>query len=89
MSMEFEADTVKFSGVVYEDEVASLRDYLQETAPALVTFDFRECADIHLAPLQVVLAYIKQYGGDYRFGDTVKVYQKVCEGFERGEEHCV
>lgn len=89
MSMEFEADTVKFSGVVYEDEVASLRDYLQEIAPAPVTFDFHECADIHLAPLQVVLAYIKQCGGDYRFGNTVKVYQKVCEGFERGEEHCV
>lgn len=88
MSMEFEESTVKFNGVVYEDEVVSLRDHLQEVAPSSVIFDFTECGDIHLAPLQVVLAYVKKYGGEYRFGDEVKVYQKVCEGFERGEEHC-
>jgi len=88
MSTEFQDNTIKFSGAVYEDEVVSLRDYLQEVAPASVTFDFTECGDIHLASLQVVLAYIKKYGGEYRFGDEVKVYQKVCEGFERGEKSC-
>jgi hypothetical protein len=88
MGMEFRDKEVGFIGAVYEDEVTGLRDFLQEVAPEAVVFDFRECGDIHLAVLQIVLAYIKKYGGDYRFGDEVKVYQKVCEGFERGEEHC-
>ncbi|MCK9371841.1 MAG: hypothetical protein M0P91_01480 [Sulfuricurvum sp.] len=88
MGAEFQGDTVVFEGIVYEEEVGVLRDFLQEIAPSPVLFDFCECADIHLAPLQVVLAYVKQYAGECRYGSEVKMYQKVCEGFERGEEHC-
>lgn len=88
MGVEFRDREVTFRGTVYEEEVGVLRDFLQEVAPDAVVFDFCECNDIHLALLQIVLAYVKKYGGDYRFGDEVKVYQKVCEGFEREEEHC-
>lgn len=88
MGVVFRGNEVVFDGIVYEDEVRGLRDFLQETAPVQAIFDFRECGDIHLAPLQVVLAYLKQYGGECRFGNEVKVYQKVCEGFERGERRC-
>jgi len=88
MGAEFQGNTVIFNGVVYEDEVGSLRDFLQEIAPSAVVFDFCECSDIHLGALQVVLAYLKQYTGECRYGSEMKMYQKVCEGFERGEEHC-
>lgn len=88
MGVEFRGSEVVLGGVVYEDEVSVLRDFLQEIAPAQAVFDFRECGDIHLAPLQVVLAYLKKYGGECFYGDEAKVYQKVCEGFERGDEHC-
>lgn len=88
MGVEFRGNEVVLGGVVYEDEVSTLRDFLQEIAPAQAIFDFRECGDIHLAPLQVVLAYLKKYGGECLYGDEIKVYQKVCEGFERGDERC-
>lgn len=88
MGVEFRDKEVAFIGMVYEEEVSVLRDFLQEAAPEGVIFDFRECNDIHLAPLQIVLAYIKKYSGEYSFGDEAKGYQKVCEGFERGDEHC-
>ncbi|MBV5320425.1 MAG: hypothetical protein JZU62_01960 [Sulfuricurvum sp.] len=88
MGIEFRENEVAFSGMVYEDTVSTLRDYFQEVAPQKIVFDFCECDDIHLASLQIVLAYIKKYGGDYRFGNEVKVYQKVCEGFENSDEHC-
>lgn len=85
MSIEFRKNEVGFVGVVYEDEITSLRDFLQENSPEQVMFDFSQCDDIHLATLQVVLAYRKKYGCYYHFGTGMKVYQKVCEGFEAKE----
>lgn len=83
-----EENRVLLEGVVYEDEIVALREYLQERSPAVVTFDFSGCDDVHLGVLQVILAYHKHYGAEYRFSDQMKLYQKVCEGFERGNEHC-
>jgi hypothetical protein len=68
--------------------VSSLRDYFQEVAPQKILFDFSECDDIHLATLQMVLAYIKKYGGEYHFSSDIKMYQKICEGFEKSDEFC-
>ncbi len=88
MSMMMENNTVTFSGVTYEDEIVALRDFLQLSSPSEVLFDFSECDDVHLAVLQLVLAYKKLYRAQYRFGADEKLYQKVCEGFESTEEHC-
>lgn len=89
MGLELQDNKVIFSGMIYEDAVLSVRDYLQEIAPQKVLFDFIECDDIHLAVLQIVLAYMKKYDGEYRFSDEIKIYQKVCEGFEKSDEHCM
>lgn len=88
MGIEFRECGVMFHATVYEDEVALLREFLQTSSPERVMFDFSECDDIHLAVLQVVLAYAKHYSAEYRFGYEVKVYQKVCEGFIPEEENC-
>lgn len=88
MGVVKENDTIVFSGVVYEDEIVGLRDYLQERSPAVVNFDFTKCDDLHLGVLQVILAYKKLYGAEYTFGSEMKLYQRVCEGFETGNEHC-
>lgn len=89
MGIEFQDATVTFSGMVYEDEVVALRDYLQEKAPEAVVFDMSGCEDIHLAVVQVILAYVKTYDGELLYPEESRLFQKVCEGFERGDQHCV
>lgn len=89
MGLELLDNKIIFSGMIYENSVFPVRDYLQEIAPQKIVFDFSECDDIHLAVLQIVLAYIKKYNGEYRFGNESKIYQKVCEGFEKIDEHCM
>ncbi len=88
MSMVMENSKVTLSGIIYEDEIGGLRDYLQVSSPSPVVFDFSECDDIHLGLLQLIFAYQKLYGVEYNFGSEVKLYQKVCEGFDIGNEHC-
>lgn len=89
MSMSMENNTVTLSGVTYEDEIVVLRDFLQLSSPSEIIFDFSECDDVHLAVLQLILAYKKLYSAQYRFGEQEKLYQKVCEGFETTEVHCI
>jgi len=89
MGMELQEGTVIFSGMVYEDEIVPLRDFLQASAPEPQLFDLSGCDDIHLGVLQAILAYVKMYGGEFRYpADEVKIFQKVCEGFEPGDTHC-
>lgn len=88
MTTWMENNTVTFSGVVYEDEIVPLRDYLQMVSPAQVDVDFTACDDIHLGVLQLILGYKKLYGTSFLFGNSIKLYQKVCEGFETTETHC-
>jgi hypothetical protein len=88
MAIAMENYSAIFTGVTYEDEIASLRDYLQFSAPASILFDFSDCDDVHLGVLQLVLAYKKQYSSEYRFGGYEKLYQKVCEGFECSPSYC-
>lgn len=88
MSIAMENYQVTFTGVTYEDEIIALRDYLQFSAPESLLFDFSDCDDVHLGVLQLVLAYKKRYSGEYRFGSHVKLYQKVCEGFECSPSYC-
>ncbi len=88
MGISYDNETVRFDGVVYEDTVPELRDYLQVRAPEPVQFDFSECEDMHLAVVQVVLAYRKLYPCDYRFAEAPTAYKKVIEGFDPDENHC-
>ena len=88
MGMNIEGKKVSFSAVIYEDDVVPLRDFLQESVPDPVTFNFEECQDLHLAVLQEILAYKKLYTCEYTFGDDVKIYQKLLEGFDPVEDHC-
>ena len=88
MATLMENNTVTFSGVVYEDEIVPLRDYLQMVSPSEITVDFSACDDIHLGVLQLILGYKKLYGASYLYGDEIKLYQKLCEGFEITETHC-
>lgn len=88
MATWMENNTVTFSSVVYEDEIVPLRDFLQMASPAPIHVDFTACDDIHLGALQLILGYKKLYGATFVYGYEIKLYQKVCEGFEVTEAHC-
>ena len=88
MAIVYDNNTVNFSAVIYEDEISSFRDYLQEKAGDEIVFDFKDCEDIHLAVLQLVLAYKKSYTASYEFGNSKKIYESVLRGFAVSENHC-
>ena len=88
MGIVYEGENTTLSGVIYEDEVLDLRQYLQEQSPKKLKIDFSECDDIHFAVMQLLLAYKKNYDIDYIFGTEKKLFQKVLEGFDKSENHC-
>ena len=88
MGIVYDNKTATFSSVIYEDDVVQLRDFLQGNAGDEVKFDFTDCDDIHLAILQLVMAYKKSYSCVYEFGKEKKLFQTVLEGFDTSENHC-
>ena len=88
MGIEINDNSVTFEGVVYDDVIANLREVMQEKAPNALAFHFESCDDIHLAVLQLIMAYTKLYESSYHFGDDVKIYQKVLTGFDISEKYC-
>jgi hypothetical protein len=88
MATLMENNTITFSGVVYEDEIVALRDFLQMVSPSEIMVDFTACDDIHLGVLQLILGYKKLYDANFVYGNELKLYQKVCEGFDISETHC-
>lgn len=88
MAITYEGNVATFESVIYEDEVVAFRDFLQEKAGEEITLKLSECEDIHLAVLQLVMAYKKNYDCSYEFGDEKKLFQKVLEGFEVSENYC-
>lgn len=88
MAVTIDGAHVVFDAVIYEDEVQTMRDYFQTTAPEKVTIDFSTCNDVHLAVLQTIMAYKKLYACEYTFGPDITIFQKVLEGFDPSENHC-
>ena len=89
MSITYENSEVKFESVIYEDEVVSFRDFLQEKAGEEISLNFIECEDIHFAVMQLIMAYKKSYSCSYTFSaDEKRLYQIVLEGFTTSENHC-
>lgn len=88
MSIVFEKNEASFSSVVYEDEVILFRDFLQAKAGEEILFNFKECEDIHLAIIQLIMAYKKNYSCSYEFGDEKRLYEIVLKGFSSSENHC-
>ncbi len=88
MAITYDGEKAKFSAVIYEDEVITLREYLQEKASKEIEFNFNECEDIHLAVLQLIMAYKMNYSASYSFGDKVKIFELVLKGFVESENNC-
>ena len=88
MAITYENSEASFTSVIYEDEVVAFRDFLQEQAPQEVKLNFTECDDIHLAIIQLIMAYQKNYICTYTFGENKKLFQTVLEGFDTSENHC-
>ena len=88
MSITYENSEANFNGVIYEDEVVPLRDFLQERAGEEVSFNFSECEDIHLAVMQLIMAYKKNYACHYTFSEKKRLFQSVLEGCDTSENHC-
>ncbi len=88
MAINFQNNEVRFEAVIYEDEIISLRNFLQENGGNEINFVFTECDDIHFAILQLIMAYKKNYDCLYEFGDENKIYAKVLKGFSTSEDNC-
>lgn len=88
MAITYQINNVKFESVIYEDELIPFRDYLQQKAGENIEFDFVDCDDIHLAILQLIIAYKKNYNCEFRFADEEKIYVKVLKGFHPSENNC-
>ncbi len=68
MGMEAVDSSITFDGVVSEDVIKPLREYLQKCAPLKLTVDLSECRDMHTAVIQMVAAYHLLYGCEYVVG---------------------
>ncbi|MCD4668224.1 MAG: hypothetical protein K8R44_06525 [Sulfurimonas sp.] len=88
MAITYEENTAIFESVIYEDEVVEFRDFLQEKAGEEVDLNLVACEDIHLAIIQLIMAYKKNYSITYEFGEKVKLFQRVLEGFDTSENYC-
>ena len=88
MSITYEKNEANFTSVIYEDEVVPFRDFLQEKAGEEISLNFKECDDIHLAVIQLIMAYKKNYNCSYEFGDEKKFFETVLKGFDASEDHC-
>lgn len=88
MSITYEKNEANFTSVIYEDEVVAFRDFMQEKAGEEIILDFSECEDIHLAVIQLIMAYKKNYSCSYKFGEKKRLFQTVLEGFSTSENHC-
>ena len=88
MSIAYDGKTANFSAVIYEDEVITLREYLQKKAGKKISFDFKSCEDIHLAVLQLIMAYKKTHAATYTFGDECKTFELVLKGSVESENYC-
>jgi len=88
MAITYDGNRAVFEEIIYEDEVVPFRDFLQEKSGEEVILNLEKCDDIHLAILQLVMAYKKNYECSYEFGDDVKLFQRVLEGFDTSENYC-
>jgi len=88
MAITYEGNIANFESVIYEDEVVPFRDFLQEKAGDEVELNLENCEDVHLAILQLIMAYKKNYKIKYIFSDQVKLFQRVLEGFDVSENYC-
>jgi len=88
MAIVYDDKCATFASVIYEDDVVELRDFLQSNAGDEIKFDFADCDDVHLAVLQLIMAYKKNYSCTYGFGEKKKLFQTVLEGFDTSENHC-
>lgn len=85
MAISYDGAKVAFEAVIYEDEVVSLREKLNEMAPEELLFDLSSCDDMHLAVIQQILAYKKLYACSFNFSSAPKSYQKIIEGFDEND----
>jgi len=88
MSITYEKNEVTFTSVAYEDEIVTLRNFLQEKVEQEIKFNFIECEDIHLGVIQLILAYKKSYPCVYEFGNEKKLFETVLKGFDVSENYC-
>jgi hypothetical protein len=88
MAITYEENSAIFTSLIYEDEVVPLRDFLQNAAPNEIKFNFVSCEDIHLAVLQLIMAYQKSYRCSYEFSNEVKLFEKVLNGFNATGDYC-
>ena len=85
MGVIYNDQEVDFEGVIGEDVVVEIRDYLQKCSPEEVKINLIDCGDLHTAVLQLLCAYHLTYGCQYIYGDAVPAYRQALEGCKLSE----
>jgi len=88
MAITYEGKEIFFDSVIYEDDLPTLRTFLQTNAGEEIVFDFVKCEDLHLAILQLIVSYQKNYPYIYKFGEDKKLFEIVLKGFDPSENYC-
>jgi hypothetical protein len=81
MALEYGQNSIKSKGVINDNELVELRDFLQKSSPNKVEVDLTECFDIHTAIIQIFIAYGALYEIDFHFAnDNKSAYKKALDG---------
>jgi hypothetical protein len=81
MALEYGENSIKSKGVINDNELVGLREFLQKSAPNKVSVDLTECYDIHTAIIQLFIAYQALHEIEYTFADDNKAaYRKALAG---------
>jgi hypothetical protein len=81
MALEYSENSIKSKGVINDNELVSLREFLQKSAPSKVMVDLTECYDIHTAIIQIFISYGALFEIEYTFADDNKsAYRKALDG---------
>lgn len=88
MNITFEENRLNAKGVVYEDEVIAVRDFLATLAPEALEVDVTKCNDMHFAVAQQIVAYQKLYPTTFSFGEHPTMFKHLFEGLVVHADHC-
>ena len=81
MAIEYGENSIKSKGVINDNELITLREFLQKSSPNKLDADLTECFDIHTAIIQLLVSYDILNGVNYKFADDNKsAYKKALNG---------
>ena len=80
-AVKYEGNSVVFDGNVFEDEVIGLRDFINKNCEQKISFDLKNCSDMHTAVVQLLLSCKAVCSCDFIIKDRTKPFAMAIDGF--------